>query len=112
LFGQLDDHRVVHMAVRQGSSRWWQRSVTDEADFLDDVVDAQLEFLRQLPMDQREELAEALAVLVTLAQDHRYYGRKWIGRRELRHRIDRALITLDALGEVPAAETPAPHRVD
>jgi hypothetical protein len=66
------------------------------------VVDAQLSLIRQLPIDQRDELAEALAILVTLAQDHRYYLRDWISRRELRHRIDRALLTLDTLGQVPS----------
>ena len=87
------------MVGRQGSLRSrWQCAVIDEADFLDSVVDAQLEFLRQLPMDQRDELVEALAVLVMLAQDHRYYRRDWISRRELRRRIDRALTTLDTLG--------------
>ena len=72
-----------------------------EADFLNGVVDSQLEFIRQLPMHQRDELAEALAVLVMLAQDHRHYGLGWISRRELRHRTDRALASLDALGPVP-----------
>jgi hypothetical protein len=101
------------MVARQGSLRSrWHRAVTDEANFLDGVVDAQLEFLRQLPMDQRDELVEALAVLVMLAQDHRYYERDWISRRELRRRIDRALITLDALGQTPAEATSTPHRVD
>jgi hypothetical protein len=75
--------------------------VARDADFLDGVVDAQLELVRQLPFDQRDELAEALAVLVTLAQDHRYYLRQWISRRELRHRIESALVSLDALGHVP-----------
>src|SRR5262249_55505223 len=108
----MDEHRVVCMAAKRSSSGWWRRAVAGEADFLDGVVDAQLEFIRELPMDQREELAEALAVLVMLAQDHRHYGRSWISRRELRHRVDRALITLDALGAMPAEDTPAPHRVD
>ncbi|HET9256843.1 MAG TPA: hypothetical protein VFO16_16825, partial [Pseudonocardiaceae bacterium] len=104
--------QVVRMAAKQGSSRWWHRSVAEEAEFLDGVVDAQLEFIRELAVDQREELAEALAVLVMLAQDHRHYGRSWISRRELRRRVDRALVTLDALGALPAEDTPAPHRVD
>ena len=78
------------------------RAVARDADFLDGVVDAQLELIRQLPIDQRDELGEALAVLVMLAQDHRYFLRDWITRRELRHRIDRALVDLDALGQVPS----------
>lgn len=91
------------MVARQHRFSWRQhRVVARDADFLDGVVDAQLELIRQLPLDQRDELAEALAVLVTLAQDHRYYLRHWISRRELRHRIDRALVTLDALAPVPS----------
>jgi hypothetical protein len=89
------------MVARQHRFSWRQhRAVARDADFLDGVVDAQLEFVRQLPFDQRDELAEALAVLVTLAQDHRYYLRQWISRRELRHRIESALVNLDALGHV------------
>lgn len=72
-----------------------------EAAFLDSVVDAQLEFIRQLPMHRRAELAEALAVLVMLAQDHRYRAQGWISRRELRYRAERALAELDALIQVP-----------
>ncbi len=86
--------------------------MAQEADFLDGVVDAQLELIRQLPVDQRNELVEALAVLVMLAADHRHRSRDWISRRELRHRIDRALATLDALGQTPAGATRAHHRVD
>jgi hypothetical protein len=80
-----------------------RHAVAREATFLDGLVDAQLEFVRQLPMHQREELAEALAVLVMLAQDHRYRAQGWISRRELRHRIGRALAGLDALLGVPGA---------
>jgi hypothetical protein len=90
------------MVARQHRFSWRQHhAVARDADFLDGVVDAQLELVRQLPFDQRDELAEALAVLVTLAEDHRYYLRHWISRRELRHRVERALVTLDALGHVP-----------
>lgn len=100
-------------AVRQGSFRWRShRAVAREADFLNGVVDAQLEFIRQLPMHQRDELAEALAVLVILAQDHRHYGLGWISRRELRHRTDRALASLDALGQVPTGAIAGPRRAD
>ena len=90
------------MVARQHRFSWRQHlAVARDADFLDGVVDAQLELVRQLPFDQRDELAEALAVLVTLAQDHRYYLRQWISRRELRHRTESALVSLDALGHVP-----------
>lgn len=88
------------VAGRHRLSRRHHRVVARDADFLDGVVEAQLALIRQLPMDQRGELAEALAILVTLAQDHRYYLRAWISRRELRHRIDRALLSLDALPRV------------
>jgi len=85
--------------------------VAQEADFLDGLVDAQLEFIRQLPMHRRADLAEALAVLVMLAQDHRYRAQGWISRRELRHRIGQALAGLDALLQVPGtAATVLPHR--
>ncbi|MGH3767800.1 MAG: hypothetical protein ACRDS0_15155 [Pseudonocardiaceae bacterium] len=101
------------MAAKQDGVRWRRHSnVVREAEFLDSVVDAQLEFVRQLPMDQRDELAEALAVLAMLAADHRYYGRRWISRRELRRRTDQALASLDALGQVPAGAAAVPHRAD
>jgi len=94
--------QAVHMVAKQHMFSWRQhRAVAQDADFLDSVVDAQLELIRQLPIDQRDELAEALAVLVVLAHDHRCYLRNWISRRELRHRVDRALISLDTLGQVP-----------
>ena len=100
------------MAARQSSFQWRShRAVAHEADFLNSVVDSQLEFIRQLPMHQRDELAEALALLVMLAQDHRYYGLGWISRRELRRRTDRTLASLDVLGQLPAECTvpkPAP----
>lgn len=78
-----------------------RRAVAREATFLDCLVDAQLDFIGQLPMHRREELAEALAVLVMLAGDHRYHAQGWISRRQLRHRIGRALVDLDALLQVP-----------
>jgi hypothetical protein len=87
-----------------------RRAVAREADFLDGLVDAQLDLITQLPMHQRDELAEALAVLVMLAQDHRYSAQGWITRRELRHRIGRALAGLDALLQVPGTATTVLHR--
>lgn len=101
------------MAARQGSTQGrGHRAAAREADFLNDVVDSQLEFIRALPMHQRDELAEALAVLVMLAQDHRHYGLGWISRRELRHRTDRALGRLDALGQVPTGAITTPPRTN
>ena len=90
---------MVHRQDRVRGRR--DRAVTREAAFLTSVVDAQLEFIRQLPTHRREELAEALAVLVMLAQDYQYRERGWISRRELRHRVGRALAELDALLQVP-----------
>ncbi|MGH3780328.1 MAG: hypothetical protein ACRDRO_06780 [Pseudonocardiaceae bacterium] len=85
--------------------------MAQEAAFLDGLVDAQLEFIGQLPMHRREDLAEALAVLVMLAQDHRYRAQGWISRRELRHRISRAIAGLDALLQAPGtAATVLPQR--
>ncbi|MFY9805917.1 MAG: hypothetical protein WCC38_07105 [Pseudonocardiaceae bacterium] len=76
-----------------------------EADFLDGLVDAQLDLITALPMPQRDDLAEALGVLVLLAQDHRHCAQGWITRRELRRRIGRALASLDALLEISGATT-------
>ncbi|HEX4103141.1 MAG: hypothetical protein WA731_21110 [Pseudonocardiaceae bacterium] len=88
-----------------------RHAVAREADYLDGLVDAQLDFIGQLPMHRREELAEALAVLVMLAQDYRYCSQGWISRRELRHRIGRALAGLDALLQIPGtAATVLPQR--
>ncbi|MGH3832139.1 MAG: hypothetical protein ACRDRS_17115 [Pseudonocardiaceae bacterium] len=86
----------------QDRFRWRRhRAVAREATFLDRVVDAHLEFIRQLPMHRRAELTEALAVLVMLAQDHQHRAQGWISRRELRHRAEHALAELDALVQVP-----------
>jgi len=81
--------------------KWSRRAVVREADFLDGVVDTQLEFIRRLPMHRRAGAVEALAALVMLAQDHRYYAQGWISRRELRARTRRALAGLDALLQFP-----------
>lgn len=80
------------------------RSARLEADYLDDLVNTELEFIRQLPQQQRSRPAEALALLAMLAQDHRYYGRGWITRRELRDRVERTLTDLDALRQIPAEQ--------
>jgi hypothetical protein len=71
--------------------------VVREADFLDGVVDTQLEFIRGLPMHRRAGPVEALAALVMLAQDHRYCAQGWISRRELRARTRRTIAGLEAL---------------
>ncbi len=97
---------------RAESSRVWDRLASlrrrragkHEADYLDGLVNGELEFIRQLPEQQRSAPAEALALLAMLAQDHRYYGRGWISRRELRRRVDRTLTDLDALRQVPAEQ--------
>lgn len=80
------------------------RTARLEADFLDRLVDAELEFMHRLPVHLRSRPAEALAILVMLAQDHRYYARGWISRRMLRRRAERAVADLDALREVTAQE--------
>lgn len=80
------------------------RTARLEADYLDDLVNTELEFIRQLPEQQRSRPAEALALLAMLAQDHRNYGRGWISRRELRHRVERTLTDLDALRQVPVEQ--------
>ena len=94
--------------------RWLRRGRTArlEADFLDRLVDAELEFLRQLPAPLRDGPADALAVLVMLAQDYRYYAQGWINRRELRHRAERALTDLDVLRRVPGGEPLPANTID
>lgn len=78
--------------------RWRRgRAAICSADVLDRLVDAELEFVRRLPVHLRSRPAEALAVLVMLAQDHRHYAQGWISRRELRRRSERAVSDLDDL---------------
>lgn len=92
---------------RTGPARVWNplglvrrsRTAHLEAEFLDHLVDAELEFIRRLPVHLRAKPAEALAVLVMLAQDHRYYAQGWITRRQLRSRAERAVAALDDLRE-------------
>lgn len=88
------------------------RTARLEADFLDRLVDAELEFLRQLPVPLRDGPADALAVLVMLAQDYRYYAQGWINRRQLRHRAERALIDLDVLRRVSGGEPLPANTID
>jgi hypothetical protein len=100
--GQLG---AVQMGAERDRFRWSRRALAREADFLDGVVDTQLEFIRQQPEHRRAGapgLVEALAALVMLAQDHRYCAQGWISRRELRARTRRALAGLDALLQLPA----------
>ena len=80
------------------------RTARLEADFLDRLVDAELEFVRRLPVHLRGKPAEALAVLVMLAQDHRHYAQGWINRRTLRRRAERAVADLTRLREATAEE--------
>jgi hypothetical protein len=80
------------------------RTAQLEADFLDRLVDAELEFVRRLPVHLRSKPAEALAVLAMLAADHRHYAQGWISRRELRRRVEQALADLDALREATDEE--------
>ena len=96
--------------IRFGSRR--RRAVAREAEFLDGVVDAQLRFIRQLPVSRRDGLVEALAALVMLAQDHRHYGQGWISRRELRRRVEYALADFDALLHIPGSAAAVSPRVD
>ena len=83
-----------------------------EADFLNDLVDAELTFMRQLPVHLRDGPTDALAILVMLAQDYRHYAQGWINRRELRHRTERALTDLDVLRQVSGGEPLSTNRID
>ena len=89
-----------------------RRTARLEADFLDHLVDSELEFLSRLPAPLRDGPADALTVLVMLAQDYRYYAQGWINRRELRRRAERALTDLDILRRVPGAEPLPANTID
>lgn len=98
----------VIAAHRPLLGRWRRsRAARDTADVLDRLVEAELEFLRRLPVHLRARPAEALAVLVMLAQEHRYYALGWLSRRELRRRCERALSDLDALTRPLRRDGPA-----
>jgi hypothetical protein len=73
------------------------RTARCDADFLDGLVDAELELVRRLPTHLRVRPVEMLAVLAMLAQDYRHYAWGWINRRELRHCAQRAVHNLDAM---------------
>ncbi|MGI9062641.1 MAG: hypothetical protein ACR2FQ_02295 [Pseudonocardiaceae bacterium] len=75
---------------RTATARW-------DADVLDGLVDAELGFVRGLPVHLRSCPAEVLALMVMLAQDHRHYAQGWITRRELRRRAQCALDDMDAV---------------
>jgi hypothetical protein len=89
-----------------------RRTARLEADFLDNLVDTELAFMRQLPGHLRGGPTDALAVLVMLAQDYRHYAQGWINRRELRLRTERALADLDVLRQVPGGEPLSANRID
>ncbi len=93
--------RTVRTRSARSRSRfgWFRRTATArwDADFLDGLVDTELEFVRRLPVHLRARPAEVLAVLVMLAQDHRHFAQGWISRRELRRRAQHALDELDAV---------------
>jgi hypothetical protein len=100
------------MVAGRNCVRWSRRAVVREADFLDGVVDTQLEFIRGLPMHRRAGPVEALAALVMLAQDHRYCAQGWITRRELRARTRRTIAALEALLQLPGAVAAVVPRTD
>lgn len=93
------DRAVRTCSAGSRSRGWFRRSATArwDADFLDGLVNAELEFMRRLPVHLRARPAEVLAVLVMLAQDHRHYAQGWISRRELRRRVQCALDELAAV---------------
>ncbi|MGH3785463.1 MAG: hypothetical protein ACRDRG_02680, partial [Pseudonocardiaceae bacterium] len=110
--GQRDEIPRPRSDQPSNGGRWRsrrRRAVAREAEFLDGLVDDQLRFIRQLPMSQRDGLAEALSALVMLAQDHRHYGQGWISRRELRRRVEHALTDLDTLLCIPGSAAAVSH---
>lgn len=89
-----------------------RRMAQQEAEFLDSLVNDELEFVNRLPVGMRDRPADALAVLVMLAQDYRHYAQGWISRHELKHRAEGALIDLNTLRQVPAVEPLPANRID
>ena len=67
------------------------------ANVLDQVVEAQLPLIAQLPEDSRRRAADYLAELVMLAQAYRHHASGWISRRELERR---GLAAADKLAEL------------
>ncbi len=91
---------VRSQPVRTRCPLGWLRRTSaarGDADFLDGLVDAELEFVRLLPVHLRARPVEMLAVMAVLAQDHRHYAQGWINRRELRRRAQRAVRDLDVM---------------
>ncbi len=89
-----------------------RRTARLEAEFLDRLVDAELEFMNRLPVNVRGGPTDALAVLVMLAQDYRHYAQGWISRHELTQRAERALTELAVLRQVPVVEPLPVNRID
>jgi hypothetical protein len=102
--GELITRRRGSTGRRLGGYLRRSRTAQLEAEFLDRLVDAELEFIRRLPVHLRSKPAEALAVLVMLAQSHRHYAQGWISRRELRGRAESSITALDVLRDEPAPE--------
>jgi hypothetical protein len=100
----------------RGWNRFWslrrRRMARLEADFLDRLVDAELEFMNRLPVNVRGGPTDALAILVMLAQDYRHYAQGWISRHELTHRTERALTELAVLRQAPLMEPLPANRID
>lgn len=89
--------RLGPITDRFGSRRAAQRT----ADLLDGIVDGELAFVRALPMHLRSRPAEVLALVATLAQEYRRRARGWIGHRELRRRVERAVAEIDRIVDEP-----------
>ncbi|MGH3975158.1 MAG: hypothetical protein ACRDS9_17790 [Pseudonocardiaceae bacterium] len=89
-----------------------RRTARLEAEFLDRLVDAELEFMNRLPVNVREKPTDALAVLVMLAQDYRHYAQGWISHHELTHRAEHSLTELAVLRQAPVTEPLPANRID
>ncbi|GAA0508292.1 hypothetical protein GCM10011581_19760 [Saccharopolyspora subtropica] len=87
-----------------GLPRWRRTRALRSAQLLDDVVDAQVETLPQLPDELRRRHADHLAELVLLAQSYRHYAAGWISRRELDKRGRAALRRMEQCGYVPLVQ--------
>lgn len=78
--------RVRGVLVPRVRPVWGARRARSAADFIDALVDSELELLAMLPVHRRTKPAEVLTVLVILANSYRAFGRNEIDKVELRSR--------------------------
>lgn len=77
-----------------------RRHARRAAGVLDELVDAQVELLPQLPESRRANAADYLAELALLADTYRYYADGWIEREELERRGNDTIERLSQLRDL------------